>query len=369
MAELFGRRLTRREVKRYFGSADQAGGITLGELSDGRARGVRIAEVRTGSGLNLTAVLDRAMDISRADYCGRSLCWRSAVGDTHPAYYEPEGLGWLRSFGGGLVTTCGLTYFGAPGEDQGEALGLHGRISTTPAERVAVLQEWRGNDYVMAISGEMFEGHLFGGCLRLRRTIRTFLGARSFQIHDEVTNVGPRPAPLMLLYHCNLGFPVLGPEARLLAPSLLVQPNTPFAEEGKRYYASAGPPTRGYVEKVYEHDLAARGGRTCAALVNDAIAGGFGVYLRFRKDQLPVFTQWKMMGESEYVMGLEPGTNGVTGRANERKKGRLITLRPGQTRTFDLEIGVLEGAREIGALEREVRAISGGRRPLIGAFS
>jgi hypothetical protein len=300
------------------------------------------------------------MDISRADCGGKSLCWRSVVREVHPTYFEPEGLGWLRSFGGGLVTTCGLEWFGAPCTDQGKQLGLHGRISHIPAERVSVSEEWRGNEYVISLSGEMIEGSLFGGCLRLRRRIETMLGAKSLTLQDEVMNVGPRPAPHMMLYHCNLGFPVLGPESRLLAPSITVQPNTPDAERGKEDYDKADRPTAGYGEKVYEHRLASRRQRTAVALVNEECDGGFGVYLRFRTDQLPVFNQWKMMGRSEYVMGLEPGTNGVTGRAAEREKGRLIRLRTGQRREYELEVGVLDGKEEIAAMEKEIRSLHPG---------
>lgn len=364
MAELFGRRYARRELESLVGNMNQVAGITLGELADGRARGVRTAEVRTGSGFSFTVLLDRAMDIGRADFRGKSLCWRSINTDAHPSYYEEPGLGWLRTFGGGLLTTCGLMTYGGPSTDAGEALGLHGRISATPAERISISEEWVGNDYVIGLSGEMTEGRLFGACLRLRRTIITALGYKFVTIRDEVTNVGPRASPLMLLYHCNLGFPALAPESRVLTPSLTVQPNTPDAEQGKRDFDKADGPTRGYAEKVYEHALASRRGRTAVALVNDAL--GFGVYERFRTDQLPVFNQWKMMGESEYVMGMEPGTNGVKGRATERKLRRLTLLRPGQTREFEIEIGVLDGPRDIAAIEKEIRAIRRAR-PKIGS--
>ncbi len=366
MAELFGRRYTRRELESLLGNMNQVAGITLGELTDGRARGVRTAEIRTGSGFSFTVLLDRAMDISRADFCGKSLGWRSVTGDVHPAFFEEPGLGWLRTFGAGLLTTCGLTAYGGPSTDAGETVGLHGRISTTPAERISVNEEWVGNDYVIGISGEMTEARLFGACLRMRRTIITKLGSNSVTIRDEVTNIGPRNSPLMMLYHFCFGFPALAPESRVLTPSLTVHPNTPDAEQGKRDYDKSAPPTRGYAEKVYEHTLASIRGRTAVALVNDAL--GFGVYERYRTDQLPILNQWKMTGESEYVMGLEPGTNGVMGRASERKRGRLMTLRPGQSREFEIEVGVLDGPRDIAAVEKEIRAIRRAR-PKIGSVS
>ena len=365
MATIYGKSYSRREFESAVGRMDQVAGITMGELTDGRARGVRTAEIRTGGGLSATIALDRAMDIVRADFNGMAIGWRSVVGDVHPAYAEEPGLGWLRSFTAGPLTTCGLAACGAPCVDRDEPLGLHGRISSLPAENVAARCEWKGNEYVMTLTGEITEGFLFGACLKLTRTLTTTLGTASLTILDEVTNIGLRSAPHMMLYHCNFGFPMLAPGARLLAPSVTVQPNTPDAEDGKRDYASAAPPTRGYAEKVYEHALAARRGRTAVALVNELLGDGAGVYLRFRTDQLPVFNQWKMMGEREYVMGLEPATNGVTGRANERRNGRLATLRPGQSRTYELELGVLDGPKAIAAMTREIRAIRG-RKPAIG---
>lgn len=356
MAMLYGKRWTRKQIESLTGSMHQIAGITPGELADGRGRGVRTAEIRTGSGLSATVALDRCMDIVRADHQGRSLGWRSVVGDSHPAYYEPDGLGWLRSFTGGPVATCGLSSFGAPCEDEGEALGLHGRIGNTPAGKISVSEDWNGNEYEMNISGEMIEGAPFGTYLRLRRTISTRLGANSIMINDEVTNIGPRPGPLMILYHCNIGFPVIAPESRLIAPTIEVTGNSPEAQKDVANHAKADKPRRGMGEKVYEHKLGAKAGRSAVALVNEAFDGGngFGLYLRFRTGQLPVFNQWKLMGESEYVMGLEPGTNGVTGRAAEREKGRLSMIKPGETRRFELEIGALDDMDEIAAIEKEI---------------
>lgn len=67
-----------------------------------------------GSGLSFNVLTGRGMGISSADYKGNSLCWLSSTGEVAPEYYEPETTGWLRSFYGGLLATCGLTYVGGP---------------------------------------------------------------------------------------------------------------------------------------------------------------------------------------------------------------------------------------------------------------
>ncbi|MHC2995629.1 MAG: DUF4432 family protein [Candidatus Atribacteria bacterium] len=67
------------------------------------------------------------------------MAFRSVVGESLPSFFEARGTGWLRNFGGGLLVTCGLTYLGSPGNDKGEGLGLHGRISNLPAEEIGLL--------------------------------------------------------------------------------------------------------------------------------------------------------------------------------------------------------------------------------------
>jgi Domain of unknown function (DUF4432) len=62
--------------------------------------------------------------------------------------------------------------------------------------------------------------------------------------------------------------------------------------------------------------------------------------VRFRPEQLPEFVQWTMTGEGTYVLGLEPATCRVGGAAAEEAAGRVIHLRPGESRRFDVEIRV-----------------------------
>ena len=51
-----------------------------------------------------------------------------------------QGLEWLYSFAGGLLTTCGLTHVGGPEEDEFGRRGLHGRISNLPATVESIVQ-------------------------------------------------------------------------------------------------------------------------------------------------------------------------------------------------------------------------------------
>jgi hypothetical protein len=54
-----------------------------------------------------------------------------------------------------------------------------------------------------------------------------------------------------------------------------------------------------------------------------------------------------MIGESTYVLGLEPATCRVEGPAAEQAAGRVISLEPGETRSHQLEIEVVEHAARL----------------------
>jgi hypothetical protein len=357
MPSLFGRSFRKEELRTLVGDVSQLAGIRPVELADGRVRGMRAADVYTGSGFRFQVLVDRGLDLGAAEHAGRPLAFvHPALGA--PALHERQGLGWLRTFGGGLVTTCGLDHFGPP-DPEGEGYGLHGRASHLPAEGLRVRQEWRGEDYVLEIEGETRQSRLFGENLRLERRISTRLGATSLLLEDRVTNEGFRPAPLAVLYHCNFGFPVVSPDSEVLVHDRSVRPRDEAARAGLDDRLRFGPPQPGFAEQVFFHEpLPDREGRACAGVVNRAL--GFGAFLRWRAAELPVLAHWKMTGEGEYVCGLEPSTHAMTPtRREQRESGAMRELGPGESVSFQLEIGALADAAAVGLFESALGA--GGR--------
>lgn len=356
MTRLFGRTWTRSALMASVGNIHQLGGIRPIELVAGRERGVRGYEVETGTGLSFTVLADRALDITRATYRGHALAYLTPSGAAHPAYHEPEGAGWLRTFPGGLLTTCGLAYAGAPGEDAGETYGLHGRISTLPMEEVGYGGEWRGDTYWMHIAGSVSEAVIFGSMLRMTRRISAWLGGNEIRIEDTVTNIGGEPTPHMMLYHCNFGFPLLGPDATLIADSRHTSPRDAEAAAGLERWREMAAPTPGFREQVLYHDLTAdRHGDVRVALMNPTLERGIGVGMTYHQKTLPHFVQWKMLGHGSYVLGLEPANCLVGGRAAEREAGRMVVLPPGESRDYRLTFSVLDGVEEMEAFARMIR--------------
>lgn len=342
--KLYGQSYTRRELEARVGRVEQVGGVRRMECLEGMEKGVETVQVRTGSGLEYFVNPSRGLDVSLCQFNGSPISWQAPQGDTAPTYYGGQGFDWLRTACGGLLMTCGLRQVGPPCEDDGEALGLHGRVHHAPARQVSARGVWEGDEYVMTVSGILDEVRMFGENLQMHRTIESRLGGGTIRITDVVENSGFQSSPLMLLYHFNFGFPLLMPETVLKFPSQRVEPRQPGVPmEGSDRWEAPQP---GYAERVYYHgglrtDAA---GMACASLTNPrfpgAGPGGIRVELRWKPEQLPELVQWKMVGEGMHVLGIEPGNCRVGGRAAEREAGRLQFIEPGERRVFECSLKV-----------------------------
>ncbi len=333
-------KLSRIGLKKLTGSPSQIAGIRESTLSDGKGRGMRIAEVYTGSGLAFTIVPDRGMDIQQASYKGIGLAFITPTNYSHPSFYDPAPLGWLRNFGGGLVTGCGMVSAGAP--EPAEKLPLHGLLSNTPAENIVCVREWVDGKYLMSISGDVRESRMFGENLLLRRTVSTSMGSSTIEITDLVKNEGFKPSPLMLLYHINVGFPMLSEDSVIKAKKHSVVPRDETAANGIREWHKFDAPVKNFKEQCFYHDIPAdKDGFARCTLSNAKLGLDFEV--AYRNNELPFFTQWKMTGEGEYVVGLEPANCHVEGQTAEKNKFKsLRIIQPDETIEFKVRISVIE---------------------------
>ena len=202
----------------------------------------------------------------------------------------------------------------------------------------------------------MRESVIFAENLVLRRRIRTRLGESRLWIYDVVENEGHQRTLPMLLYHINGGFPALSEKSRLVAPTMEAVPRDEEAEKGKENYHRFISPIPALKEECYYHKMKEdNSGLVQCALVNEDLEGkGFGFYVKYKKEQLPQFIEWRMMGEGTHVVGMEPGNCLVGGRDKERERGTLRFLEPGDEKESELEIGVLKGKEAIDRFKAEV---------------
>lgn len=307
----------------YIGHPSQLSGVEEVALLKGKGKGMTLLQVRNGQGLDFTLVADRCMDISRLFFKGVNIGYFSPSGYVSPAYYDPRGDGFLKSFTAGFLTTSGLTAVGSPCTDAGEDLPLHGTISHTPAEQYSITE----TDTQIIIRATIRDASIFKHQLLLERTCCCSKAENTLQIHDKIQNIGTKTEPYMLLYHFNLGYPLLDADTQVVIPHHSVTGRNAHAAEDLANCLRMEPPQPDYEERCYYYDVAAVQGMATVGAFNRLLQKG--LCIAYDKAPLPCFTQWKMMGVHEYVLGLEPGNCTPDGRDVLRKTKQLQFLAPG----------------------------------------
>jgi galactose mutarotase-like enzyme len=247
---------------------------------------------------------------------------------------------------------------GGPEQDEYGERGIHGRISNIPAEIESIIQpNPMGGNLDFSITGRMRETTVFGPSLELKRIISGTLGQPTIRIHDEVVNRANTPAPHMLLYHFNFGWPLVDEGTKLIWEGDWQAReggiNGGIFREGYDFKTCPAPITEhlGTGEAVAFIDATPDDSGWCQAGLHNARLG-LAVALRFQKSQLPWLTNWQHWGKGEYVTGIEPGTHPPIGQAKAREAQSLLFLKPGETRTYDVEFDVLQNQTQINQFVR-----------------
>ncbi len=334
-----------QQLRRRIGDVSQLVSTRAARLADGAEDGVRVIDARAAGGLSATILADRGLDLGAVWAGGHQVAWQSTTGAVHPAYFHEAD--WLRSFHGGMLTTCGLQNVGLPSEDEGLSHGLHGRVSNIAARNVThrVIEE--EGRLTAEVTGEMRETDVFGADLLLRRRITLPMGETVLKVEDEVVNQGHTPAGLMLLYHVNAGYPVVAEEAVLITPAAEVIPRDESAAGGMGQRTEFPAPVDGFAEHVFRHELAPTEAETVSAsIVNPGFepTGGIGLTVSWDPRALPRMWQWRMLGPGMYLTGLEPANCGLAGRGAEREAGTLEILESGERRAAGVTVRVSLGA-------------------------
>lgn len=339
---IYGKNIENRELSKYIGSAHQVMGLKKYTLSDGFAEGVQCVDVKTGAGLEYTVVLSRALDISHASFKGASLTHISPAGEVNPAFFNPAGNEWLRSFGIGLLTSVGIDQAGGPNEHNGNIYGQHGRLSNLPAANVALHEDFTDKGFEMSVSGEMTQWKAFVQHLFLRRTISSAAGENTIRIHDVYENRGDKESPFMILYHFNLGFPFLNENTEFVIPHERVVSMYPGRTPDDRPHAAEPAPVQD--EDVFIYSLKQDSeGFSYALAISDFEKRDLGILMKFPNSVLPNLANWLQFSAGSYVVGMEPCNNFINGVHNAAQEGTLRYIRPGEKVEADIELSVLEG--------------------------
>lgn len=317
----------------YIGHNSQLNSVEEVRLVGGKGDGMRLLQIRNAAGLEMTVSSDRCADISRLIFKGDNMGYFSPSGYVAPSYYDGKGLGFLKSFTAGFLTTCGLVAVGAPCIDDGEELPQHGTIGNTPCEKIW----WDEDDENIYVHANINDSGIFARKLYLKRLICISKKESKFTITDTVENQGDTESPVMILYHMNMGYPLLSENAVVEIPSVSVKPRDDHAAKDLDTWYKMLQPTVGFEEQCYVHRF---GSNAYASIYNPDIRKGLSI--TFDPRCLDHLTEWKMMGHRDYVLGLEPGNCHTNGRNIVRKEGDLKFLQPGESTSFEVIVTLYE---------------------------
>lgn len=340
MAKLFGREYTKNEFLMYSGNPSNFAGVTPIEYSDGKARGTRAIEFRTGTGFEFTVLPDKCLDIYSLRYRGITLSQQAKNGLTGNLWGQAIPGNFSSSVSGGMLFTAGLLNAGPASTDtDGTYHQCHGNIGITPAENLCSRAYWDGDEYKLEVSGTMRESGLFKQNLMLSRKITTCLGSDELLIEDTLENLSAIPEEFCILYHFNYGFPFLCEDLKLDFGENECQPRTPQAAAGLAEAAKMIHPEHDFFEHVFFRKMVPdENGIARVIAENEKL--GVGAEISYETENLPNLCQWKSMRAGDYSLGIEPANMYIMGRAEERENGTLPVINGYEKKIFRLKIKV-----------------------------
>ena len=339
-----------------------------GRFVGGASDQVEVVEVDTGA-VRALILPTRGMAIWELESDGHRFGWQSPVaGPIHPSFvpiHDPSGLGWLEGFDE-LVVRCGLESNGAPEMDaNGQLLHpLHGRIGNLPAKSLSI--EYDEASGRLEVIGEVLESRLFFRRLRLRSRIRFHASSPDVELLDDVTNELTTDATMQLLYHINLGVPILGDGAKLEASLNTLAPKDLLSAGEIDRWNEYGPPEEGYSERVYFAEPRGDESQMASAMLRSS-DGTLGLGVSFQTTGLPRFVVWKNTAAENdgYVTGIEPATNFPNQRSYETEQGRVVELAAGETKSFRVNLHPLTTAESVLEMSAQIAKTQGDDAPEI----
>nr|WP_306267351.1 DUF4432 family protein [Pararhizobium sp. IMCC3301] len=329
-------------LRRFYPDLAGYGDIRLVTLGDGAERGVRVLEIRSGGGLELEVIVDRGFDLGRLALNGITVSWHCQNGYRAPWLLNPfsdKGQGFLRA-NNGFLSTCGFDHIRQPETDAlddrssfpNEAFDypLHGSGAHQPARLISYGFEEDADIPYFWCEGEIVQTMQFHGSLRLRRRLEVPIGGQQISMRDRVVNSGPTVMSHMMLYHFNIGHPLVAE-----ATEIDVCNGRQIWGQGDPLSAFPAPQSEQHNSlSVFAMDSEAENGLCTISNPHN----GLQLELEFERQSLPFLQLLRMTGQGTYGIGIEPCTTGQRSRSDARTASEMVFLKPGDHRTYNFNI-------------------------------
>lgn len=204
----------------------------------GRAKDLEILLVNNGK-LCFELLVDKCLDIGALYHEGTNISFLTAGGlNTQENEFDAN-------FNGGFLYTCGLDTVG------GRILPIHGRIHNIPAEIIKCEVSESGVEIV----GIIKQYSLFGEKLSLKRTVKTGVNSQELEVIDEISNDGYLDSEYCIMYHTNIGYPMLDNGVSITAPIISTTPRNDYAKQFVDTCLTMCEPKADNEETVYFHTV------------------------------------------------------------------------------------------------------------------
>lgn len=283
-------------------------------ITEGAEKGLDVIDCDNGK-IRFLINVSKACDIMQLFYKGQNMSFVSKNG------FTKRETPFASRFEGGMLYTCGLDSVG-----EREGFDEHGSIHNTPAQILRA----ECSEQEIVVEAVIRDTEICGKNLVLRRRITAAIGGSCVSVRDTLANEAYRDEQYCLLYHVNIGYPMLDDGARIVADSDTCQPRTEWAAKNIDTAYQITAPTPNREETCYYLTPQS----SAVSLVNEKIGKKFTV--SYSGDTLPHFLAWKSMASGDYAVGLEPCTTKLD------ELFAYSTIKAGKTIEFAVDLAVEE---------------------------
>ena len=291
---------------------DQIASLRRYKFTEGTEEGIEVIECNNGR-IRFLLNVSKCLDIMQLYYEGMNVSFVSKNG------FTKREISFVKRFEGGMLYTCGLDSLGAR-----EGYDLHGSIHNTPAKIIKAKCDKDG----IRVEALIKDTSLFGSNLILKRCIFTLLESNDVEIIDEIVNLGYKSENYCLLYHVNLGYPMLSDGAIVEASIKNCESRNKWSEQNISSMFMISDAVPNQEEMCYFLKL----NTPSVSLINKKINKKFTI--TYSQNTLPCFIQWKSMASGDYALGLEPCTTFLDDRFEYKK------IQPNESIKFEIKFTI-----------------------------
>lgn len=292
----------------------QVAGLRRYEYTSGKEKGIEVIDCDNGK-IRFLLNVTKALDIMQLYHEGQNMSFLSKNA------FTAREIDFSNRFEGGMMYTCGLD---SVGRREDTDIELHGTFHNNNATVVRA----ECNEDGIVVEALIESTALFGKNLVMRRKVSTEIGSEKVTVEDTLENRAYAPDEYCILYHINLGYPMLDDGAEIVADISGYETRTEWAKnnaDGMFKITDSIPnnPETCYFLKMNKPEI---------ALINKKAGKKFTV--SYSKDTLPCFTEWHSMASGDYALGFEPASTELDDNFV------LRSIAPGEKINFRIELEI-----------------------------